>query len=251
MATRVGTHTIEKKNAHDALTLVAGKGQVSATSGKGALATTQQKGTVQTVTGGAILRIGARTGEVSGFFKSANMNSMYNLEDMTLLTDSEILDAITRGGTTLGFCSAEEVPLPAGMLISAADLMALRKRLLKEGLVAKHAGGQTVLSWTATGDARAVVSLRAVGTQKAHHGGTLVIVLQIKNTGAVPLRELYCFLPVPKHTTHNSFLFTELRGFAALEFREERLLCWKLYETLQPGNSFRAAFKLNLDKWKL
>lgn len=185
-----------------------------------------------------------------------SLSGLTDLGDLTMLDDTVILEMLVELGVKPGIWDEASQPVLSAdaVVISKEELSKLIADMRNDGTVKKHAGGQTALLFEPRETGMADLSLKAMGRQRQqryYHGGSLIVALQVRNSGAVPLNQLYCFLPLPQHTHFNRFLQEDFSGRVYAYLPDARLLFWKLYCALEPGHTFISVFVLDLEEWKL
>ncbi|MBT5607631.1 MAG: hypothetical protein HN742_18935 [Lentisphaerae bacterium] len=185
-----------------------------------------------------------------------SLSDMTDLGNVSELDDSGILELLEDLGMVDGFYDSgnNRILLDTSEIIADETVSRLLAELRANGTVTRYAGGQLALIFEPRVTGKADVSLKAVARQerqKLYHGSSLIVLLTLRNSGSEPLRDLICFLPVPEHTNFNRFLVRHFRGFVNGVFAEDRLLFWRLYRPLEPGETFKSVFVLDLDRWEL
>jgi len=192
----------------------------------------------------------AGLGNFGELVDSRNVNFFEGIDIIAWLTDQNILDGI--------YGDLDQITIFADADLIDGDeeiaiLRALQGSITVSNLVNRplsdgyRVGGRKIVGPTY----ESTMSIAEVGAEGYYHGTEVLFSLQIANTGTVPLYDLVVLSGLPAHTEFTRFPVVETRerGFLHFYLRDKKLLAWKVYKPVNPGETFKATFALRLDNW--
>jgi len=177
---------------------------------------------------------------------------------VSMLVDSDFVRILIDANLVDGFYDAKNILMAPALEVPPEELAAFQTVFEKGGPVSNlvnRAFSAVLRRDAAAGGSNCVSELLVdvVGEPPFHHGARVLFTVALANKGDGTVYDALILNALPEHAAFSEFPLRDAprRGFSQTYLPKRKLMVWKLYRPLEPGETFRASYVLNLDPWQI